>query len=119
MRMTAKVKAAIAKCKMLGLSTPDDADAIYNNLDEAGYKWDSSAKQWIERPGIDMSIKTGIVDIRIRAANGDLSEFQQHFEQLIASGNMKIIKGGEKSYPDDRHGVATTSRLYYQVQIQQ
>lgn len=117
MKMTAKAKAAQKKCFELSLPTPDDADALYNNLEEAGYKWDSTIKQWIERPGIDMTIKTGLVDIRVRAANGDMSEFLAHFEELLKSGNMTIIRGGDKTYPDDRHGIATTSRVYLQVKI--
>lgn len=117
MRMTQKVKAAIRKCSELGLKSTGDAETIYTRLDEAGYKWESSTKEWIERPGVDMSVKTGLVDIRIRAANGDINQFMAQFEQLLKSGNLTIIRGGDKLYPDDRHGVAVTSRVYLQVKI--
>lgn len=118
MRRTAKVKAAEAKCNQELIPYPHgNAEGIYSVLEEAGYKWDSTIKQWIERPPVDMTIKTGLVDIRVRAANGDISDFLQHFEQLLTAGNMTIIRGGDKTYPDDRHGIATTSRVYYQVKI--
>lgn len=117
MRMTAKVKSAITKCRELGLSIPDNADAIYNNLDEAGYKWDSQAKQWIKRPGIDPFFSTGILDIRLRTGNADIVRVSEQIMMACESIGMIVIKEPTKTHPDDRYGEAKTSRSYIQVKF--
>lgn len=117
MRMTAKVKAAIAQSNKLGLPTPDDAEAIYSNLDEAGYKWDSQAKQWIERPGIDPFFSTGVLDIRLRTGNADIVRVSEQVMMACESLGMIVIKEPTKFHPDDRYGEAKTSRSYIQVKF--
>lgn len=117
MRMTQKAKSALAQCKTLGLSTPNDAEKLYSNLDEAGYKWDSQSKKWIERPGIDPFFSTGVLDIRLRTGNADIVRVSHQIMMACESIGMIVIKEPTKFHPDDRYGEAKTSRSYIQVKF--
>lgn len=116
MRQTAKLKAALVLCRGLGLLPGTDQESIYSNLDQAGYKWDSDAGQWIERPGIDPNFRLGTFDLRLRVANGELDAVLPKVQQVLESVGFVLIETS-KPYPDDRHGRAVTSRVYIKVKL--
>ncbi len=116
MRQTAKLKAALKQCRTLGLLPGTDQEVIYNDLDQAGYKWDSDAGQWVERPGIDPSFTQGTFDLRLRVANGELNAVVPRVTEILETVGFVVVETS-KPYPDDRHGRAVTSRVYIKVKI--
>ena len=114
MRRTQKLLAAQAQAKALGLVVRGAHDVVYKRLEEAGYTWREG--KWQQRPGVDMSATKGVADIRIRAANGELIELVQRLQGALSEAGLQIVEMS-KPYPDDRHGIAITSRVYIQVKL--
>jgi hypothetical protein len=88
-----------------------DHDEIYPMLERCGYRWNSKQEQWEKFQASENAPKTGHIDIRIRANTGDVERAAWFIGQALEAAGFKTTRLSAPD-PDDRHGPATTARVY-------
>lgn len=108
------VKALPSGSKALVPARTTDRDHIYLALERNGYRWDSKSGAWSKFETPDNAISTGTVDIRIRAALGDVEHATGLIGQALEAAGVKFTRVSAPD-PDDRDGPTVTARVYMSI----
>lgn len=96
-RMTAKYKGAVQAAQTEQVSTYDDQETLYSELQSLGYFWDSKAKTWEFSDIDDADEPTKLIMIRVWA---DAEIVDEAADDIIASNkkNFELVDRS-KIYP--------------------
>ncbi len=91
-------------------------DDYYALLERAGYSWDSQSGKWARWETPPRAPSTLVVNVRLRAALGDVEQATKLVGEALESVGFKFLRVSPPD-PDDRDGPATTARVYMQIQM--
>lgn len=87
----------------------------YSELQQRGYKWNSAEGQWQQRPAAT-NVRTGIVDLRLRAGTGEIEDVAIRVAEALKGIGWRVVRVSAPD-PDDRNGPAVTARVYMQFVV--
>jgi hypothetical protein len=109
MRQTKKLLAAQRAAHAAKI--PSNGD-IYAELEKAGYRWIPASNKWEKFQAPADATKTGFIDIRIRAAIGEIELAAHSVAEALTTAGFQFSRVSAPD-PDDRNGPATTCRVYF------
>lgn len=107
MKHTAKLMAALRMINQLNLPTASEQSGIYNNLERAGYYWNSETQIWenLKRSSTmfanDDGLPTGVIRLRVMAHPGDMDQLMEVIRESLDSYGV-TIQEESNPYPNRR-----------------
>lgn len=109
MKQTKKLLAAKRAARMAEIPINHD---IYAALEKAGYRWIPAKDEWEKFNAPINAPKTGFIDIRIRAATGEIELATRSVVEALTAAGFQFSRVSAPD-PDDRRGPAETCRVYF------
>jgi len=92
------------------------ASDLYQQLELKGYSWDAESGKWSKWETPPGAPQTGKLDIRLRAATGDIEFASWIVGQALNARGVKFTRMSPPD-PDDRDGPAVTARVYMTCEL--
>jgi len=107
MKRTAKLNAALKQINALNLPTASEQATNYNNLERAGWYWNSKEGIWENLKRSNSMFKnddgepTGVIRLRLMAHPGDIDQFMEIVSEALDSYGITVVDESNL-YPNRR-----------------